>query len=254
MSYFININSSAVVVFTNKLEKIRKSALPNAVRGTLNSAAFDVKQKTMPLSADKHFEKRSPNFFKANSKVQMATGYDVKTMKSTVGFVSHNLQYNNEAVRDLQQQEHGGEIDKRSFIPMDDARRGGNATPVRPTLRLKVIGGKSKSGGLWGIPDVNKAAGKSRAEQYIKTAMYAGVGGFIIAGRSNIRSLYKVNSIKRIGGKTVVKSTPFYSFKSGRSVRIRKDTHFMREASLRSANKMEDMFVKEAKFQLAKIK
>ena len=40
----LNINSDAVVKFTNKLEKMKKFDLPIAIRVTLNDAAFDVKQ------------------------------------------------------------------------------------------------------------------------------------------------------------------------------------------------------------------
>jgi hypothetical protein len=111
----------------------------------------------MLASADKHFEKRSPNFFRANSKVEKATGWDVKSMRATVGFVSHNLKYNNEAVRELEQQEHGGSIDHRTFVPLDDARKGGNPTPVRPMNRLKSI---RSAGSLSSIPDASKFTGR----------------------------------------------------------------------------------------------
>jgi hypothetical protein len=88
MNVHFDINTKAVVIFTNKLEKFRKSALPAAIRNTLNSAAFDVKQKTMPVSAEKNFVRRKPNFFKANSKVVMAQGREVKGLKAIVGFTS----------------------------------------------------------------------------------------------------------------------------------------------------------------------
>ena len=87
----LNINSNAVVSYTNTLEKLHKSAFPVAIRETLNSAAFDVKKNTMPLSAKKSFIERQPTFFKANSKVDKATGFNTSTMKSTVGFFSNNL-------------------------------------------------------------------------------------------------------------------------------------------------------------------
>ncbi|MBL4809315.1 MAG: hypothetical protein JKY43_04565, partial [Phycisphaerales bacterium] len=51
MAVEFNVNTDAVVSLTNKLEKLHKSAFPVAVRGTLNSAAFDVKQKSMPAFA-----------------------------------------------------------------------------------------------------------------------------------------------------------------------------------------------------------
>ena len=258
----LNINTSAVVIFTNKLEKMHRSALPNAVRDTLNSAAFDVKQHTMLASADKFFEKRNPNFFRANSRVQKATGWDLKGMKAIVGFTPHTAQYNNEAVQELQQQEHGGTIDDRDFIPMDEARSGGNATAVRPMNRLNKI--RSQVGSLKNIVD----ASRGTKRQFVQKAMTVGaqntslnksgsrsvVNGFIIGGMHGKKTLYRVNAIHRISRNTQVKVTPIYSFKKGRKVGIDEDTHFMQEASLKSAKKLNQFFIKEANRQFAKIK
>ena len=104
----LNINNDKTVIFTNTLEKLHRSALPVAIRGALNKAAFDLKQKTMPESADKAFVNRSKNFFKANSRVAMAKGFDIGSMKSVTGFTEGRLRgSNNFAVQDLEQQELG---------------------------------------------------------------------------------------------------------------------------------------------------
>lgn len=237
----ININISAVVKHTNRLEKLRKSALPNAVRNTLNSAAFDVKQNTMPVSASKHFIKRKPNFFKANSKVFMAQGYNVNTMKSIVGFVPYSAQYNNFAVRELEQQEHSGTIEHRTFVPLDTSRSGANhAAQVLPSNRLDAIKN---------LIHASKSKGRNKKEQFIKAAIYAGKRGFVV-GNLGKQTVFRINSIKRdASGKTVIGKTPLYSFSQGRSVRIRKATHFMREASYKSANKMTSFYIREAKRQ-----
>ena len=252
MNVYFNIDTSAVVKHANTLEKIRRSALPAAVRETLNKAAFNIKQRTMPVSADKHFEKRSPNFFKANSKVQKATGFDVKNMESIVGFISHNLKYNNNAVRELQQQEYSGTIPDRSFIPTDEARRGGNATPVRPINRLRAIREQVRGGNLSGIVEASKMQGRSRKEQYIRAAWTAGHHGFFIAGIRS-RMLYRVEKIEKMGNRTKVVSKAIYSFKSGRKVKV-DATGFMREASLKSANQLNKFFVEEAERLISKIR
>src|SRR5687767_16018423 len=83
----LNINSDAVVKHTNTLEKMHRSAMPLAIRNTLNSVAFDVKKNTMPASAEREFVTRAPNFFKANSRVEMARGWNVDSMQSVVGFI-----------------------------------------------------------------------------------------------------------------------------------------------------------------------
>lgn len=248
----INVNTSAVVIFTNKLEKMKRSALPISVRNTLSRTAMDVKRVTMPEASEKHFVNRNKTFFKANSRVEFAKGWEVNSMKAIVGFTPHTARANEEAVRELRQQEHGGDIDSRSFIPMDESRSGGIATPVRPMNRLARI--RSQIGDLKNIPDVRKAPRvRSGRQAYVKTAMMAGERGFIIAGLHGKRILYRINSIRRVGTGMKIKSTPIYSLKSGRSVQIKDDTHFMREASLRSAKKMEKFYIEEANKQIARL-
>ncbi len=82
-----------------------------AIRQTLNDAAYDVKLRTMPQTSDASFIKRKPTFWKAKSRVEGAKGFDVNTMQSTVGFLEGNK--HSQAVRDLDEQEHGGRIDDR---------------------------------------------------------------------------------------------------------------------------------------------
>lgn len=242
MAVTININSKAVVAFTNKLEKMRKSDLPLAIRGTLNKAAFNVKQVSMPHSAETHFEKRKPNFFKANSKVQMANGFEVKSMRSVVGFVSTNLEYNNYAVQELEQQEHGGYIPRRSFVPTDEARAGGShSKPVRPNTRLKSIRNIVKASDM---------SGSSRRQKFIKAALKAGKGGFVLAGLRK-PMLYMIQGIERENGRTVITKKAIYSYQDGRAVKIG-STSFMREATLNSASRLERYFIEEAKRRILK--
>lgn len=237
-----NVNTDAVVEFTNKLEKLHRSALPVAIRGTLNKAAFDVKKNTMPKSANENFIQRQPNFFKANSRVEMAKGFNVKTMKSVVGFTENGLKGgNNFAVRELQQQERGGEIKSRSFIPMDAARGGSATRSVRPGNRLS---------GITKIVNSNKITGKNKRQQFIRAAKIAGKGGFVI-GNTSKKILWRIDDI-RIGRGTRIKKKAIYSYEEGREVSI-KGTSFMREASVESARKMDMYFNQEARKQILRL-
>lgn len=241
----LNINTDAVVSFTNTLEKMHRSALPNAIRGTLNNAAFDVKTNTMQKSADVNFIKRQPNFFKANSRFEKATGFNVNTMKSTVGMVSTNLQgADNHSVKDLEQQEHGGSIDKRSFIPTNLARKGNSARGlVRSNARLSAIKNIIKT---------KNSTGKNAKEKFVVAASVAGKGGFVLD--ENI--LWRIDSFPKSSlrsKRTIIKRTPIYSFKSGRKASVHA-TNFMREATLNTAKKMETFYFAEAKRQIEKLK
>jgi len=240
----LNINSSAVVVFTNKLEKLHKSALPVAIRTALNSAAFDVKQHTMPKSAQR-FVQRQPNFFKANSRVEMAKGWNIMTMQAIVGFTSENLRIgaSNFAVNDLEQQEYGGRIEAKSFIPLDESRQGASqARPVRPMNRLTEIKGIVNSANI---------VGPSTRAAFVRAAIKAGRGGFVL-GNYPKQKLWKVDSISRIGNQTIIKKTGLYTYKQGRSVNVG-ETGFMRWASFESANKLEQFYIIEAQKQISRL-
>ena len=239
----LNINTDASVVFTNKLEKLHRSALPNAIRSALNSAAFDVKKTTMPRSADNAFTKRVPNFFKANSRVEMAKGWEVSQMKATVGFQDVNLQgARNFAVKDLEQQERGGVIKARSFVPSDQARGGSKTKPVRPGNRLSRI----KK-----VVNSTQVAGKNKQEKFIKSAVYAGKGGHVI-GNYQKAMLWQITGIKRVGRRTVIRKKALYSFEKGRDVRV-KGTGFMEKASLESAQSLENWYIEAAKKQIKRL-
>lgn len=242
----ININTDAVVKYTAKLEKLHRSALPVAVRNTLNSAAFDVKKTTMPKKAEATFQNREKNFFKANSRVDMAKGFDMKTMQATVGFTENGLKGgSNFAVKDLEQQEYGGAIKSKSFIPMDPARGGNKTRPVRPGNRLSTVNKIANSA-------KGKVKGRNKQERFIKSAVYAGVGGYVI-GNFDKQKLFRINSIRKKKGNTIIKKTPIYSFEENRSVRV-KATGFMREATIESASKMESVYIKEAEKQIKRLK
>lgn len=237
----LNINTDASVVFTNKLEQMQKSALPSAIRGALNKAVFDVKKNTLQKSADASFEKRQPNFFKANSKFENAKGFDVKTMKATVGMVESSLKgSSNYAVKDLEQQESGGTIKRKSFIPLAGARISGSGSKnVRANSRLSQIKR---------IIESKKSPGNNSRSRFVHAILTAGVGGFVLSGNR----LFRVNSLKKTNGRFMDK-TALYDFKKGRSVHV-SPTNFMKKASLQTAEKIEGYYILEAQRQIDKLK
>jgi len=240
----LNINTNAVVKHTVTLEKLRKSALPNAIRGTLNDAAFDVKQKTMPVQAKAKFINRSPNFFKANSRVEKAVGFDVNSMKSKIGFIDTGLRGdNNFSVKDLEQQEHSGTIKGKSFIPLDSARQGSSHNQlVKPPNRLTKISN---------IVIANKLNASSKKQKFIKAIYKAGMGGYVLG--SNIKGediLWRVNSIDP-EGVNKFSLTPLYDFRKARSIHV-DETGFMETASMDSAQKLNKFYIAQAEFWINK--
>lgn len=246
------IDSSAVDKYAEKLATLHKSALPTAIRNTLNKAAFNVKQGTLADSAKKNFVNRDKNFFKANSTVKMATGWDIAKMQSEVGMIEKGLQggSNNYAIKDLEQQEHGGKIDGKSFIAMRGARTGKNTNKkVRSNARMGTIPSN--------VTPINRRSGASRSQQFIRAAMYAikNSDGYVLGHQTKGggRTLWKVDSVSiNVKSRRMrIKATPLYNVKKDRSVKV-KATHFMEEAAMKSAKGMPKTFERAAEFQIKK--
>lgn len=244
----LNINSDAIVAHTARIEQINKSALPVAVRGALNRAAFDVKTDTMPKSA-KRFTQRSPTFFKSQSKVKPAQGFDIKTMQSEVGFIpASGAKESGGATEDLEQQEHGGKIGHRAFVPLKAARAGSSYN--------RRVSNKNRMAAIRNlIKDTKRSNAKTEKGRWFSTAMHAGKHGLVLGTKKykGARMLLRINSIHREGSKTFINSTALYSVKGKRAVKI-KQTKFMEKASLESQKKIEKYFIVEANKQIAKVK
>lgn len=241
-----DIDSYNVFLHTRRLEQMHRSALPLAIRGALNSAAFDVKKNTMPVKAKNEFESRQSNFFKANSRVEKATGFDTKTMHSTVGFIEGGLKGgSNYAVKDLEQQEHGGTISNKSFIPLDTARTGKNyGKNVKANLRLTNIDRLVKA---------RNQKGNSKAAKFVNAVLRAGVGGFVLGGEHKGQNLvWRVNSLSSNLRTRALDITPLYDYQKGRKVKVKK-TSFMKDASLESNKQMEKWYIAEAKKQIRRL-
>lgn len=232
-----HLDNSSYKRFAYKLDKLKSSAFPNVIRKTINDAVFDVKTRSMPLSSRSEFTIRQKNFFTANSKFEPAKGMNLKTMQATVGFYENKLKdaSTNYAVKELEQQEKGGTIDSRTFIPTRFARKGqANTGLVRPNARLKAIRQK-------GIVDAKYIQGK-KGQRFFKAVSIAGVGGYVLY--SDL--LWWVRSVD---GK--VKAVPLYSVKKGRSVSVKR-TEFMKDASLDSQKRMDQFFIKHANSEFKK--
>lgn len=238
----LNINDSAAVKHTQRLLQMQKSDLPIAVRQALNSAAFDVKQNTMP-EASMVFIHRKPTFFQANSKVVQARGFEIGQMRSTIGFVP-KADSRDTSVSDLEQQEEGGDISGRAFIPLKENRVGSSwAGNVRAAGRWRRVQNQ--------IVDANDSKAKNDAGKVKSSAKYAGVGGLVIGTKVNSNGNRMVWRIMALGAK--MKLQPMFVVKKGRKVNP-KATHFMRKASIKSGLKLEEYYVKHAEQRISKMK
>lgn len=234
-----NINSDDFVVLANKLEKLKRSSLPIVVRGTLNSLAFQMKTDDLIKSSESNFENRYKNFFKANSTFKKASGFDINSMQSAVGFIKKKANY---AIDDLANQEEGGTIEKRSFIAFDSARKGKtNKGLILPNARLKAIKN---------IKDARKGTLKSSKANFNQAVFSAGKGGFVLSEWKDKNILWRINSLNKTK-ENRYKLTAMYSYTPNRKVNV-KATNFMQEAQEETEKLSVKIFEKEAKREFDK--
>lgn len=223
-----NVNNDALIAMTAKLDKLGKDALPNAVRGTLNSLAFDMKKRTLPKSADEAFENRSKNFFKAFSRVETAKGRDINTMQSVVGMGRQGVK-STQAIEDLEQQERGGTIKGRSYIPLDTARTG------KSSSRMVAQKNRIKKMRLANVIEARNVKAETKKQRFIKAAFKSkklfGNESYVLGNKHDGgQTLSRIDEIKSVNGKVQIKRTPLYTYISGRTVAVQQ-TKFRQRAA-----------------------
>ena len=251
MNITSHIPPQALKDYANSLNLISKKAYPAAIRDTLNNAAFDVKKNTMPKSSGQ-FVKRVSTFFKASSTVEMAKGNNVLTMQSVIGFKPKNDKKSH-SIEDLEQQEHGGKIKDRDYIAGRGARTGESWNKmVRTGLKLKDLKSRIKESNLI---DVTKGHKQSKKQKFIRSAFMAQKTGRFVLGNktsSGSRTISRIDSAVKIGGKIRIKRTALYSYNKGRLAPV-KATHFMKRASMETSLSINKWFIVNAEKQINRI-
>ena len=236
-NHTLNIDTTNLVGFTARLNRLAKNDIPRVVAKTLNAAAMDVKKTTMPEQAGKDFESRTKTFFKANSRVEFANrSSSVNDMTSKVGFIENRLRgSDNHAVRDLEQQEYGGKIGGKSFIPLDKGRISKNYK--------RNVSKKNRITNVNNLVKAKRSKGKTKAQRFHQSIKFAGVGGYVL---SEDGIVWRVDSLNKKGRNRL---TPLYSYKENRSVTVKK-TGFMEKSSLKSGEKLNNFYIAEATKQI----
>lgn len=252
MAFTVNVNSNELIEYSKKLDKLHRSAFPVTVRQTLSSQAFQTKEKELIQEYNKAFTVRSKGFSKSFSKAEPAKGFEVNRMFSTVGMQDKKRGGTSvQAGRDMDIQQAGGIIRGRSFIPTQYARTGKNWNKnVRRDYRLGVLDKK-----IGRASEVSRSKGRNRKQRFIRTAAYAATRGnnfmidsrylYLVTRGGAGRYRYKLNGLN-------LSITPLYSYRKGRSVRIRDKRKFTEKAARRVNMRSEQIFKGHAKKQFKK--
>lgn len=240
---FFNVNTSAAIELSYKLEKLTRAAFPLAVRGTLNAAAFDMKTNTLQESAKRNFIQRAPTFFRRFSAVNKANGLDVNTMQAEIGMTNQGEEKAQTPVRQLLQQEVGGDIG--SGLDYLKGARGGSLTRrvVRSQYfdRSRVVEGQFKRATTQKSKFVASAYVSLREKKRLT-----------FAGRDGRKFTVQVTSIRKTKkGKITINTKLLYVNRDGKPVKIRA-THFSQEAAMLTVRSMPAFYQAEAEKQFAK--
>lgn len=241
----LNVNTDATIALTAKLEKMSRSAFPNAVRNTLNNAAFDTK-KHLPFVANKKFVTRQKTFFKRFSTIQKAVGFNVSSMKSQTG-INPNL--DRQLADNLEAQEHGGVVQGKKLIPHDHSRV---SQKFDKRVKSRNFLNKVKA------HDATKAYRAHRGSR--RSKFVAAVMGTVKSGKrqmlleSNSRGMvYEVSSVSqnRMTRKVVFKLKKLYTVRRVRTHTV-SASNFMSDSGKMAAKDMPNNYVKNAEFQFKK--
>lgn len=241
----LNVNTNSNIILTAKLERLNKQAFPNAVRSTLNDAAFVSKKTNILESAKRNMTVRNPSFFRKFTGVNRAQGWDVKTMQSEVGFVNTdpNKIKGKKAIEGMEHNEVGGS-DAEGAMYLPKSRISGNSKRlVKKGMRFakgKIASGTSSKMRTKKLNFVANAyaSAKEKKPTFIET--------------SKGRFLVQVTRFDTDHKKLNIKMD-FLMRSRRKNVAHAKATHFNLEAALKTQKQIEVFYAKNADYQFNKV-
>lgn len=211
----LNVNTDATLDLTARLERLHRSAFPSAVRNTLNEVAFNSK-KLAPKKASEEMTIRQKNFIGRFTKVQKASGFNVKSMVSSVGISRENEQ----VTKGLSTQETGGSVKSRKLIPHNLGRVSGSYA--------KKLQAKNQFSRIGKIATPKK---RIKGSKYVLIKKSGGKG-----------TVFEIKNKKL---------KPIYTYRPTKISRL-KPRPFISVSALESSKKIEFIYNKQAQFQFNK--
>jgi len=243
----LNVNTDAVIALTAKLERLNKSAFPSAVRSSLNDASFEMKKSNIFDSANRNMTVRSRTVFKKFTGVKRATGFNVKTMQSEVGFIPKDGIKGDKVPKGMEYNEIGG-TDNTGAMYMEKSRTSNTRKKlVRRKARFdksKIAKGTSSYMRSKKLANVQNmiASLQENAPTYIETSK----GKFLVQVKS-----FSSRSVGKRKGKLDIKVDFLMRSRRKNAAKI-KPTHFIKEAAIRTSKQIEVFYKKNAEYQIKK--
>jgi hypothetical protein len=241
----LDVNTSATIELTAKLEKLHKSAFPSAVRNTLNRVAFETK-KEIPNQASKTFTTRQKTFFKRMSIVEQASGFNVRTMASMVGI---DASKDKRLAENLAAQETGGTVKGRKITPHDDARV--SKSFKKPVSRKNYVTRVRAHDGTRAF----KSHRGSRKSKFIAAVMSTAESGknhmMLMTGNKGL--IYEVTSVRQNikNRKVRFKIKKLYNVRKKDTHKV-SSNHFIKKSVSLSMKQIPKYYKENAEFQFKK--
>ena len=241
----LDINTNEAIKLTAKLERLHRSALPSAIRNTLNQSGFDMKRKMIPQSFKQNFKPKSGTlpYVKKLLKVEKASGFNVKNMSAQVGFLNSSDKWDKRFVEGLVKQESGGVIND-GLRYLKDARGGkikGKVQSANYYDKEKVISEKSTRKGTKRSKFVARAY---RAMKDNEPLFMSSIKGNFLVKIKNMSSNMQSKKLE----------FDFEFIAMGRRVKKTnlKPSFFVEEAGRKAKKEIESNYFKQAEFQIKK--
>ena len=241
----LKLDADSVIKLTVTLEKLHKSALPSAVRNTLNNAAFETK-KEIPIQGAKRFITRNKGFLKGYSEVQKAKGFKIDSMSSIAGITTKK---NAKIARQMETQEFGGNLQTGRLVPHDDARRSkSKAKMLKTNNHLNKVEAHNAGRAF-------KSHSGTRNSKFVAAVMSTAASGkkYMLLGSTGKGTLYEVKNVKR---STNTKGPRFtlnklFIQKKSKTKNVN-GRGFIRAAKTEASKKINIFYKKNAEYQLKK--
>ena len=241
----LKLDADEVIKLTVKLETLHRSALPSAVRNTLNNAAFETK-KEIPIQGAKRFITRNKGFLKGFSTVDKASGFKINSMVSMAGI---NSKKGADTANELEKQEFGGNLDTGRLVPHDDARISkSKGRRLKRKNRLNTLEAHNAGNAF-------KSHKGTRNSKFVAAVMSTAASGkkYMLLGSTGRGTLYELSGVKRStntqGPRFKLKK--LFILKKTESANVN-GRGFIRAAKTKASKKINIFYKKNAEYQLKK--
>lgn len=250
-NFRMNVNTDAAIILTAKLERLNKSAFPSAVRSSLNDASFSMKQKEILGSAKRNMTIRNPSFFRKFTSVKRATGFDVNSMYSEVGFknTDPNPIKGKKAIEGMESNEVGGSDDTGAMYL--GKARASNSLKKKVRVKNRYDRKNLAQGHIKSIRNTKKG---KRSSVMAMIASYEEKKPVFIRAKSGIAYVVEVKEMNynMITKKRTFK-VDFIMRSRKKNVANAKATHFIKESAIATSKNMDDFYLRNATFQFNKV-